>query len=73
MHLMLLLPTLVNQSQLKQSPNIRTLTSKRNEKRNISRIIFRILSVRIEIHSPLVTSNHEIITRYVFSDPRAFC
>lgn len=67
MNFMFPLSTLINKREFKKRSYIGSFTSQRDENGNISRTIFRILAVRIEVDRPLITSDGEHVARNVFS------
>lgn len=69
MNLVFSLTTLIKQSQLEQSPNIRPFTSQRDKNRNVGGIILGVLTVRVKVDSPLVTTDGEIVTSDVLPHP----
>ena len=72
MHLMPLIPTLIQKRQLKKGPDVSPIASQRYEKRNIGSIILNTLAVRIKVDRPIIPSNGKRIRRYVFPNPNPF-
>lgn len=65
MHLMLPLPALVDQRQLKKCPHVRTFAGERDEDRHIHRIVLGILPVGIEVNRPVEPAHREQVARDV--------
>ena len=72
MNLMLAFATLIQQSELKQSPNIGALTGQRDENGDVNRAILYILPVGVEIDGPVVTADGEDVTADVLAGAHAF-
>ena len=72
MNLVLPISALVHQSEFKQRSHIRTFAGKRNENGYIGRIVLRILAIGVEVYSPLVAADREILTGYVLANADPF-
>lgn len=72
MNLVLTLPALIQERQLEESPNVRSLASQGNEDRHVYSIILLILSIRVEIDCPLKPADGEIVTGNVLADSHSF-
>lgn len=69
---MLPFPTLIQQRQLEQRPNIGPIASQRDEDGDVSGVILGVLAVGVEVDSPLVPADGESVAGDVFSDPDSF-
>ena len=69
MHLVPLLPTLIQKRQLKKRPNIGPFASERDEERNVRCIVLNALPIGVKIDRPIVPSHREYIRRYVLPNP----
>jgi len=69
MHLMPLLPTLIQKGQLKKRSNICPFASQRDEERNVRSIVLHALPIRVKIDRPIVPSHRKYIRRYVLPNP----
>lgn len=72
MNLMLPFPTLIQQRQLEQRPNIGPIASQRDEDGDVGGVILGVLAVGVEVDSPLVPADGESIAGDVFPDPDSF-
>ena len=72
MDFMLLFPTLIKKSEFKERSNIGSLTGERDKNRDIERIVFSILAIRVEVDGPLIAADGEGVARDVFPYPHAF-
>lgn len=70
-NLMLAITTLINKGELEQCPNIGAFACKGDENGDISRVIFRVFPIWVEINCPLVATHREILTGYVLSNSYA--
>lgn len=72
MHLMSILPALIQKRQFKQRPYVRALAGQRDEQRHVLRIILHALAVRVKINSPGVSAHHERVGSDVSPNPHPF-
>ena len=72
MDFMLLFPTLIKKSKFKQRSNIGSLASERDKNRDIQRIVFGILAIRVEVDGPLISTHGEGIACDVLPYPHTF-
>nr|GMD68274.1 hypothetical protein KK1_010315 [Ipomoea batatas] len=64
--------TLIQQSQLKQRPDISRITRQSNEKRHISSIILRTLTIGVKVNRPIIPADGERLGGNVFPNSHAF-
>lgn len=72
MDLMLPFTALIHQSELEQSPNVRTFTSQCNEHRHVHRTILHVFTVGVKVNSPIVTAYGEGVAGDVLSRSHPF-
>ena len=68
MNLVLGRASLVEEGKFKESTDVGAFTGESDEDRDIGGVVFGVLPIRVEIDGPLVTSNREILARYVLSN-----
>ena len=72
MNLVIIPTILVQKRELKERPDIGTLTRQRNEEWYIGGIILIALAIRVEVDGPSIAIDDEGIRSDELSDPHAF-
>lgn len=67
MHLVLLFPTLIQQSELKQSPDISAITGEGDKDGDISGIVLEVFTVGVKVDGPVVAADGESVGGEVFT------
>lgn len=71
MNLVLLLTALIDKRELEERSDVGALAGERDEDRNVSGIVLRVLPVGVEVNRPLVTSDGENVARNVLPHSHA--
>ena len=69
MHLVPLLPTLIQKGQLEKCPNVGAFAGQRDEERHVGRIVLHALPIRVEINRPIVPSDRKHVGGHVLPNP----
>lgn len=63
--------TLIEERQLEQSPNVRSIAGKGDENGDIGGMILGVLAIGVEVDRPLVAADGEIVAGDVFANADA--
>lgn len=72
MDFVLAFAALIDEGKLEQGADVGALAGESDEDGDIGRVVFRILTIWIEVNGPLVTADGEILAGDVFPNADAF-